>query len=51
MSTRPKGESWFGRIYAKVPRTADDYEALVIAEIKRGRKNAKRLRNQKGNTK
>lgn len=36
----------------KVPRTYGDYEALVAAEIKRGRKNAKRLRNhKKGNTK
>ena len=36
----------------KVPRTYGDYEALVAAEIKRGRKNAKRLHNQKkGNTK
>ena len=36
----------------KVPRTYGDYEVLVAAEIKRGRKNAKRLRNhKKGNTK
>ena len=36
----------------KVPRTYGDYEALVAAEIKRGRKNAKRLRHhKKGNTK
>ena len=36
----------------KVPRTRGDYEALVTAEIKRRRKNAKRLHNQKkGNTK
>ena len=36
----------------KVPRTYGDYEALVAAEIERGRKNAKRLRNhKKGNTK
>ena len=36
----------------KVPRTRGDYEALVTAEIKRRRKNAKRLRNRKkGNTK
>lgn len=31
----------------KVPRTVGDYESLVNAEIKRGRKNAKRLHNQK----
>ena len=36
----------------KVPRTYGDYEAMVTAEIKRRRKNAKRLHNQKkGNTK
>ena len=40
----------------KVPRTRGDYEALVTAEIKRRRKNAKRLRlrlrnRKKGNTK
>ena len=36
----------------KVPRTYGDYEAMIAAEIKRGRKNAKRLRNRKkGNTK
>lgn len=36
----------------KVPRTHGDYDAMVTAEIKRRRKNAKRLHNQKkGNTK
>ena len=36
----------------KVPRTYGDYDAMVTAEIKRRRKNAKRLRNHtKGNTK
>ena len=36
----------------KVPRTYGDYEALHAAEMKRRRKNAKRLRNhKKGNTK
>ena len=36
----------------KLPRTHGDYDAVVTAEIKRRRKNAKRLHNQKkGNTK
>ena len=36
----------------KLPRNRDDYDAVVTAEIKRRRKNAKRLHNQKkGNTK
>lgn len=36
----------------KLPRTHGDYDAVVTAEIKRRRKNAKRLRNHtKGNTK
>ena len=36
----------------KLPRNRDDYDAVVTAEIKRRRKNAKRLRNHtKGNTK
>ena len=36
----------------KLPRTHGDYDAMVTAEIKRRRKNAKRLHNQKkGNTK
>ena len=36
----------------KLPRTHGDYDAMVTAEIKRRRKNTKRLHNQKkGNMK
>ena len=38
--------------HTKTPKTVADYDAVVTAEIKRRRKNAKRLHNQKkGNTK
>ena len=38
--------------HTKTPKTVADYEAVVTAEIKRRRKNAKRLHNhKKGNTK
>ncbi|MEO5350215.1 MAG: hypothetical protein H7836_11280 [Magnetococcus sp. YQC-3] len=42
----PKRPSTVKTYQPKKPKTQQDYEALRLAEVKRARKNAKRLKNQ-----